>query len=31
MISQPRANPYFRSDDWDEQVAKWVEYKQKAA
>lgn len=27
MISSPRANPYFRSDDWDEQVAKWVEYK----
>ncbi|MDQ1315904.1 MAG: dissimilatory sulfite reductase alpha subunit [Pseudomonadota bacterium] len=31
MISQPRSNPYFRSDDWDEQVAKWVEYKQQAA
>jgi len=31
MIKEPRSNPYFRSDDWDEQVAKWVEYKQKAA
>ena len=31
MISAPRSNPYFRSDDWDEQVAKWVEYKQRAA
>ncbi|PKO73184.1 MAG: sulfite reductase, dissimilatory-type subunit alpha, partial [Betaproteobacteria bacterium HGW-Betaproteobacteria-17] len=31
MISQPRANPYFRSDDWDEQVAKWIEHKQQAA
>jgi sulfite reductase alpha subunit len=31
MISAPRSNPYFRSDDWDEQVAKWVEYKQSAA
>jgi len=31
MISAPRSNPYFRSDDWDEQVAKWVEYKQKKA
>jgi sulfite reductase alpha subunit len=31
MISQPRANPYFRSDDWDEQAAKWVEYKKLAA
>ena len=31
MISQPRANPYFRSDDWDEQAAKWAEYKQQAA
>jgi sulfite reductase alpha subunit len=31
MINQPRSNPYFRSDDWDEQVAKWVEYKQHAA
>ncbi len=31
MISQPRSNPYFRSDDWEEQVAKWVEYKQQAA
>jgi dissimilatory sulfite reductase alpha subunit len=31
MISQPRSNPYFRGDDWDEQVAKWIEYKQQAA
>ena len=31
MISEPRANPYFRSDDWDEQVEKWNEYKQSAA
>jgi dissimilatory sulfite reductase alpha subunit len=31
MIREPRSNPYFRSDDWDEQVAKWVEYKQNAA
>ena len=27
MISQPRMNPFFRSDDWDEQVEKWLEYK----
>jgi len=31
MISEPRANPYFRSDDWDEQVEKWNEYKQSTA
>ncbi|AAZ97262.1 sulfite reductase, dissimilatory-type alpha subunit [Thiobacillus denitrificans ATCC 25259] len=32
MISQPRMNPFFRSDDWDEQVEKWLEYKaQKSA
>ncbi|OGU24508.1 MAG: sulfite reductase, dissimilatory-type subunit alpha [Hydrogenophilales bacterium RIFOXYD1_FULL_62_11] len=31
MISAPRSNPYFRGDDWDEQVAKWVEYKQQKA
>jgi dissimilatory sulfite reductase alpha subunit len=31
MIKEPRSNPYFRSDDWEEQVAKWVEYKQQAA
>ncbi|MDT3706145.1 MAG: dissimilatory-type sulfite reductase subunit alpha [Thiobacillus sp.] len=31
MISQPRSNPYFRSDDWDEQAAKWAEFKQEAA
>jgi sulfite reductase alpha subunit len=27
MVSQPRSNPFFRSDDWDEQVEKWLEYK----
>ena len=31
MIKEPRSNPYFRSDDWDEQVEKWNEYKQNAA
>ncbi len=31
MISQPRSNPYFRSDDWDEQVEKWNEYKQSSS
>ena len=31
MIKEPRSNPYFRSDDWEEQVAKWVEYKQQKA
>ncbi len=31
MISQPRMNPYFRSDDWDEQVEKWNEYKQSSS
>jgi sulfite reductase alpha subunit len=31
MIREPRSNPYFRADDWDEQAAKWVEYKQHAA
>jgi sulfite reductase alpha subunit len=31
MISAPRSNPYFRGDDWDEQAAKWVEYKKLAA
>ena len=25
MISRPRMNPYFRSDDWDEEAAKWSE------
>jgi len=25
MISRPRMNPYFRSDDWDEEAAKWAE------
>ena len=23
MISQPRTNPYVRTDDWDEEAAKW--------
>jgi sulfite reductase alpha subunit len=27
MISQPRMNPYFRSDDWDSEAAKWEELK----
>jgi sulfite reductase alpha subunit len=27
MVVQPRSNPFFRSDDWDEQVEKWLEYK----
>ncbi len=27
MINQPRSNPYFRSDDWDEQAEKWFEHK----
>jgi sulfite reductase alpha subunit len=31
MIVEPRANPYVRTDDWDEQVAKWEEQKQAAA
>jgi sulfite reductase alpha subunit len=31
MIKEPRSNPYFRSDDWDEQVEKWNEYKQSTA
>ncbi len=25
MISRPRMNPYFRSDDWDSEAAKWEE------
>ncbi|MHB8983124.1 dissimilatory-type sulfite reductase subunit alpha [Thiobacillus sp.] len=29
MINQPRSNPYFRSDDWGEQVAKWLDYTQR--
>ena len=29
MILEPRSNPYFRSDDWDEEVEKWNE-RQKA-
>jgi sulfite reductase alpha subunit len=31
MIIEPRANPYVRTDDWDEQVAKWEELKGAAA
>jgi sulfite reductase alpha subunit len=31
MIVEPRANPYVRTDDWDEQVAKWEEQKEAAA
>jgi dissimilatory sulfite reductase alpha subunit len=31
MILHPRTNPYFRSDDWDEQAAKWNERKQASA
>ena len=27
MISQPRNNPYVRTDGWDEEVAKWEERK----
>jgi sulfite reductase alpha subunit len=31
MIVEPRANPYVRTDDWDEQVARWEEQKEAAA
>jgi sulfite reductase alpha subunit len=31
MVVEPRANPYVRTDDWDEQVAKWEEQKEAAA
>jgi len=31
MIIEPRANPYVRTDDWDEQVAKWEEQKRDVA
>jgi sulfite reductase alpha subunit len=31
MISHPRTNPYIRTDDWDEEAAKWNERKQSAA
>jgi sulfite reductase alpha subunit len=31
MIVEPRANPYVRTDDWDEQVAKWEEQKRDVA
>jgi sulfite reductase alpha subunit len=30
MISEPRANPYVRTDGWDEEAAKWIERKQAA-
>jgi sulfite reductase alpha subunit len=28
MISEPRNNPYVRTDGWDEEAAKWIERKQ---
>ena len=31
MIREPRSNPYVRTDDWDEQVAKWNERKASGA
>ena len=31
MISQPRTNPYVRTDDWDEQAQKWKERKSQQA
>jgi sulfite reductase alpha subunit len=31
MIIHPRTNPYFRSDDWNEEVEKWNEHKASAA
>lgn len=31
MIAHPRANPYFRSDDWDAEAEKWFERKAAAA
>jgi sulfite reductase alpha subunit len=31
MVVEPRANPYVRTDDWDEQVARWEELKGAAA
>jgi sulfite reductase alpha subunit len=30
MINHPRANPYVRMDDWDEEVEKWNERKSAA-
>jgi len=30
MVSSPRTNPYVRTDDWDEEVAK-AKARQKAA
>jgi sulfite reductase alpha subunit len=30
MISEPRSNPYVRTDGWDEEAAKWIERKQAA-
>ncbi len=31
MINNPRTNPYVRTDDWDEEAAKWEQRKQAAA
>ena len=31
MIAQPRMNPYFRSDDWDQEASKWEERKAAAS
>ncbi|MCW8943222.1 MAG: dissimilatory-type sulfite reductase subunit alpha [Sedimenticola sp.] len=30
MIAQPRSNPYVRTDDWDQEAAKWNERKAQA-
>jgi len=30
MISEPRNNPYVRTDGWDAEAAKWIERKQAA-
>jgi len=27
MIAQPRMNPYFRADGWEDEAAKWNERK----
>ncbi|MCY1376523.1 sulfite reductase, dissimilatory-type alpha subunit [compost metagenome] len=31
MVSTPRTNPYVRTDDWDEEAAKYMARKQAAA
>ena len=31
MIVHPRTNPYFRSDDWDQEAEKWFEQKARVA